>query len=83
MKLNYLALPGIVAVLTLRCPRDVISAVCGIKEKDYVSIACSQKTRGTQGYAIPQNVKLADFKSVAIWCCAFNATFGYAKLSLS
>jgi Electron transfer DM13 len=52
----------------------------GVKEKDYVRIARLQKTSGTQRYAVPENVNLADFKSVAIWCRAFNATFGYAPL---
>lgn len=52
----------------------------GIKEKDYVSIARLQKIRGSQRYALPENVKLADFRSVAIWCRKFNATFGYAPL---
>ncbi len=52
----------------------------GIKEKDYLSLSHLQKTSGTQSYALPENVKLADFKSVAIWCRKFNATFGYASL---
>lgn len=54
--------------------------VAGIKEKDYVSIARLKKTNGTQRYALPDNLKLAEFKSVAIWCRQFNATFGYAAL---
>ncbi|YAF94427.1 MAG: DM13 domain-containing protein [Nodularia sp. CChRGM 3473] len=54
--------------------------VSGIKEKDYVNIAPLQKVTGTQRYALPDNVNLADFKSVAIWCRQFNATFGYAVL---
>ncbi|WP_026733855.1 DM13 domain-containing protein [Fischerella sp. PCC 9605] len=54
--------------------------VSGIKEKDYVSIARLQKTSGTQRYAVPDNVKLTDYQSVAIWCRKFNATFGYASL---
>ena len=52
----------------------------GIKKQDYVSIARLQKIRGSQRYALPENVKLADFRSVAIWCRKFNATFGYASL---
>lgn len=52
----------------------------GIKQKDYVSIARLQKTSGTQRYNIPDNVNLADFRSVAVWCRKFNATFGYAPL---
>ncbi|BAZ14119.1 hypothetical protein NIES4071_59590 [Calothrix sp. NIES-4071] len=55
----------------------------GIKEKDYVQLARLQKTNGVQRYAIPENVNLADFKSVAIWCRQFNATFGYAPLGNS
>jgi Electron transfer DM13 len=52
----------------------------GIKEKNYVSIAPLKKTSGSQRYALPDNVKLAEFKSVGIWCRQFNATFGYAVL---
>ncbi|TAF02470.1 MAG: electron transfer flavoprotein [Nostocales cyanobacterium] len=52
----------------------------GIKEKDYVSVAALQKINGSQRYALPKNVKLANFPSVAIWCRRFNSTFGYASL---
>ncbi|MBD1908214.1 DM13 domain-containing protein [Funiculus sociatus GB2-A5] len=55
--------------------------VSGIKEEDYVSIGRLQKVSGTQRYAIPANVNPADFRSVAIWCRQFNATFGFALLS--
>ncbi len=54
--------------------------ITGIKEADYVSIAPLKSTNGTQKYEIPENVDLAKFKSVAIWCRKFNATFGYAVL---
>ncbi|MEO1433061.1 MAG: DM13 domain-containing protein [Cyanobacteria bacterium J06633_8] len=54
--------------------------ITGIKEADYVSIAPLKSTKGTQKYEIPKNVDLANFKSVAIWCRKFNATFGYAVL---
>lgn len=54
--------------------------ISGIKEKDYVSIAQLQKITGNQRYALPNNVNLQEFKSVAIWCRKFNATFGYAIL---
>ncbi|RCJ42710.1 electron transfer flavoprotein [Nostoc minutum NIES-26] len=56
--------------------------VNGIQEKDYVNIAPLQKISGTQRYVLPDNVKLAEFKSVAIWCRQFNATFGYAVLKV-
>jgi hypothetical protein len=52
----------------------------GIQEKDYLKIARLQKTSGNQRYAIPNDVKLVDYKSVAIWCRQFNTTFGYASL---
>ncbi|MEB3151595.1 MAG: DM13 domain-containing protein [Sphaerospermopsis sp.] len=54
--------------------------ISGVKEKDYVSVARLQKVSGTQRYPVPENVKLDDFKSVAIWCRKFNATFGFAPL---
>ncbi|BAY11325.1 DM13 domain-containing protein [Calothrix sp. NIES-2098] len=57
--------------------------ISGIKEKDYISIARLQKTSGTQRYDLPETVKLGEFKSVAIWCRQFNATFGYAPLRSS
>lgn len=56
--------------------------VTGIKEQDYVSIARLKNTSGTQRYEIPENVNLADFKSVAVWCRQFNATFGYAPFQV-
>lgn len=52
----------------------------GIKEADYTSIAPLKSTNGAQKYEIPENVDVANFKSVAIWCRRFNATFGYAVL---
>lgn len=54
--------------------------ITGIKEADYVSIAPLKSTSGVQKYEIPENVDLENFKSVAIWCRKFNATFGYAVL---
>ena len=56
--------------------------ITGIKEKDYVSIAALKNTSGIQRYEIPENVNLADFKSVAVWCRQFNATFGYAPFQV-
>ncbi|MCM0593053.1 MAG: DM13 domain-containing protein [Gloeotrichia echinulata DVL01] len=56
--------------------------ISGIKDQDYVSIARLQKTSGTQSYVLAKNIKLEEFKSVAIWCRKFNATFGYAALSI-
>ncbi len=55
--------------------------ITGIKEADYTTIAALKSTNGAQKYEIPENVDVANFKSVAIWCRKFNATFGYAVLS--
>ncbi len=51
-----------------------------IKEGNYLTLAPIKSFNGAQRYAIPDNVNLADYKSVGIWCEEFNATFGYASL---
>jgi hypothetical protein len=60
--------------------RDSTVPKSGIKEQDYVNVAPLKKTTGSQRYLIPENVKLGNYKSVAIWCRQFNATFGFAPL---
>lgn len=52
-----------------------------LKNGDYFILAPLQKYSGAQTYSIPQNINLADYKSVGIWCRKFNATFGAASLS--
>ncbi|QLE45399.1 DM13 domain-containing protein (plasmid) [Nostoc sp. C052] len=52
-----------------------------LKNGDYFIIAPLKKYSGAQTYSIPQNINLADYKSIAIWCRKFNATFGAASLS--
>ena len=47
---------------------------------DFVRLGRLQSTKGTQRYAIPDNVSLSEFNSAVIWCRAFNATFGFAPL---
>lgn len=51
-----------------------------IKEGDYVLLAPLKNYSGAQTYPIPDNLDLEQFKSVAIWCRQFNATFGSARL---
>ncbi len=51
-----------------------------IKQGDYLTLAPIKSFRGAQRYAIPDNVNLANYKSIGIWCEEFNATFGYATL---
>ncbi|OUC12228.1 MAG: hypothetical protein B0A82_23680 [Alkalinema sp. CACIAM 70d] len=52
-----------------------------LKEGDYVVLAPLQKFSGSQQYAIPNNINLADYPSIVIWCRKFNATFGVAQLT--
>lgn len=54
-----------------------------IKKGDYVVLGRLQKFSGAQSYAIPNNIDLTNYKSAAIWCRKFNATFGAAKLTNS
>lgn len=51
-----------------------------LAEGDYVELAPLQSTAGTQRYEIPDAIALSDYRSVAIWCRQFNATFGAAML---
>jgi Electron transfer DM13 len=52
-----------------------------IAENDYALIAPLKSFNGKQRYEIPKNIQPDSFKSVAIWCRKFNATFGFAPLS--
>lgn len=71
-------------VVILHRSNDVINSTkppaYPLKKRDYIIIAPLQKYSGAQTYAIPNNIKLGDYKSVAIWCRKFNATFGAANL---
>ena len=51
-----------------------------LEEEDYVVIAPLMTISGTQEYFVPVEIDLRAFESVAIWCQAFNATFGVARL---
>jgi Electron transfer DM13 len=61
--------------------RDSKVPKSGIREQDYVTLAPLKSTSGSQRYLLPERVNLADYKSVAIWCRQFNATFGFAPLN--
>ena len=52
-----------------------------IEEGSYLSLGALQSFNGAQRYLIPDEVDLANYQSVAIWCEEFNATFGYAPLT--
>ncbi|HZG40578.1 MAG TPA: DM13 domain-containing protein [Nodosilinea sp.] len=51
-----------------------------LREGDYVVLAELESFSGIQRYAIPADVNLDDYRSAAIWCRRFNATFGAATL---
>lgn len=50
-----------------------------LQEGDYVVLGALEEYTGAQRYPIPEEVNLDDYKSAAIWCRQFNATFGVAK----
>lgn len=51
-----------------------------LNAKDYVIIAPLKNFQGLQRYEIGNNLNLAEYQSVGIWCRRFNATFGAATL---
>ena len=56
------------------------SVPLNIREGNYITLGRIKSFNGKQRYAIPNNVNLANYKSVGIWCEEFNATFGFASL---
>ena len=48
---------------------------------EYVDLGSLKGNKGSQNYAIPADVDLADLTSVAIWCDRFSVSFGAAELS--
>lgn len=68
--------PDLVVVLH-RSPQIQTSA---LNESDYFALAPLNEIRGSQRYALPEDIDRQNFGSVAIWCRQFNVTFGYAKL---
>lgn len=71
-------------VVILHRSADVIGSTTppafAIKEGDYVLIAPLKEYNGAQRYTVPANINPDQFKSAAIWCRQFNATFGSATL---
>ena len=52
-----------------------------IAEGDYTLIAPLKSFNGKQRYAIPKDIQIDNYQSIAVWCRKFNATFGFAPLS--
>lgn len=53
-----------------------------LQSGSYVILAPLKQFNGAQAYEIPADVNLSDYKSAAIWCRRFNATFGAATLKV-
>lgn len=51
-----------------------------LTEGSYITLARLESFNGSQRYAIPEDVNLDEYNSVAVWCKQFNVTFGYAAL---
>ncbi|MBD2347118.1 DM13 domain-containing protein [Anabaena subtropica] len=72
-------------VVVLHRSHNVIAStrppVYPLKRGDYIILAPLKKFSGAQTYLIHNNINLADYKSIAIWCRKFNATFGAANFS--
>lgn len=47
---------------------------------EYVDLGSLKGNKGSQNYAIPADVDLADLTSVTIWCDRFSVSFGAAEL---
>ncbi|HIK45013.1 MAG TPA: DM13 domain-containing protein [Leptolyngbyaceae cyanobacterium M65_K2018_010] len=71
-------------VVVLHRSEDVIGSTeppaFPLREGDYAILAELESFSGGQRYLIPTDVNLDDYRSVAIWCRRFNATFGAATL---
>lgn len=60
--------------------RSSAPKIYGLRSRDYVLIGRLRRFSGSQSYALPANLNLSGYRSVAVWCRKFNATFGYASL---
>jgi Electron transfer DM13 len=71
-------------VVVLHRSRNVLGTTkapnYALKGGDYIVLGRLKKYSGAQSYAIPANINLANYRSAAIWCRKFNATFGVAPL---
>ena len=47
---------------------------------EYISLGKMKSTSGKQSYEVPDNVNVADYSYVLIWCQQFSVLFGKAQL---
>ena len=69
--------PGPDLVVILYAESEVPRA---IDEEDYVTIAELKEFPIGEAIALDEEIEAGDYDSVAIWCRAFNVTFGFASL---
>jgi hypothetical protein len=50
---------------------------------EYTALGKLKGNKGSQNYALPASVNLAELNSVTIWCDRFNVSFGAAALTLA
>ena len=50
---------------------------------EFVDLGPLKGNKGNQQYEIPDDVDVADFTTVSIWCRAFSVGFAKADLTLS
>jgi hypothetical protein len=48
---------------------------------EYVSLGKPKGTKGSQNYAVPEDVDPARYNSVSIWCDRFDVSFGATELA--
>lgn len=48
---------------------------------EYVSLGKLKGNKGSQNYAVPEDVDLPRYSSVSIWCDRFDVSFGAAELT--
>lgn len=61
-------------------PKDNIRASGDLGDAMYVDLGRLRAFKGSQKYAIPAGLNLADFKSVVIWCEQFSVLISPADL---
>jgi Electron transfer DM13 len=68
--------PDLTVVLT----RDRKLNEAGLEEGTYTLVSELNANSGSQRYAIPSEIDVAQYGAIAIWCRQFNVTFGYVPL---
>ncbi len=52
----------------------------GLRNTEWLQLEALKGNQGNQNYALPAELDLAQYRSVVIWCRAFDIVFGYAVL---